>query len=251
MEPPDLRKLEFSTSNLEEEKSKSTWNRAHKVHVWDVERGIYLHSVDKRSVARDSHSPKTSRRKSRGANGAGRSLAKQITLRDDAALPGYMLHNITLKSPSAELFFNRDGTTITVSNPPQTTSWEIDRPRVEIEKALSYRSGDEGAPFLVFSSFRDGRLSEWCLSFVEKDGERRDVVIPIPEVRRTGPIAHCGDKVAIACENGRFLLLDVSRVITGINLPNVSYKSMPTSFGKRNLVLRPVWSVQTANRRFR
>jgi len=61
----------------------------------------------------------------------------------------------------------------------------------------------------------------WFVAF-EGNGKRKEVAIMDPTAIVDGPLAYCHDRLAISCAGGRFLLLDISKVIEGISLPNSS-----------------------------
>ncbi len=137
-----------------------------------------------------------------------------------------------MKTGNTQLFFSDDGTKITVRDSlnKRSKSWRI-RSKGKVEGPRPKRSATAASSFSVFSSTPDRpRYGLWSLSF-HGNGQQKNVIIPVSEALRTGPMAHCRDRVAIAGEDGGFLVLDVSRVLEGIDLPHASYKMIPSSFG--------------------
>jgi len=137
----------------------------------------------------------------------------------------------------AKLFFSDDGAEVFLRTSLTTTSWSIaefiDRDALEeagtqqeLRQAGTERPKKEPPRFTFPSLGRvPSRNSMWFVRF-EGAGQQKEVAITAPGVLADGPIAYCRDRLAICRENGKFLLLDISKVIKGMNLPNFSWRQV-------------------------
>lgn len=135
----------------------------------------------------------------------------------------------------ARLFFSDGGTEVSLQA-LETTSWSIaesvecDEPDVRVRPGLRQavtRRSQKNPPRFTFSSLGrvPSRNSIWFVRF-EGAGQQREVAITAPGVLVDGPIAYCHDRLAVCRSNGKFLLLDLSKVIQGIDLTNYSSRQI-------------------------
>jgi len=137
-------------------------------------------------------------------------------------------HDVDYQAEKADLRFNNDGTELIIHTCLRTLSWNIENGDKEekFDKGSIVQQGDDKQHrFSVSPSSSSSDTSQWSLVF-NGNGQQKKVVIPDENALKDGPFAYCRDRVAIAGVDGSFLLLDVSRVLEGIDLPNVSHKSM-------------------------
>jgi len=129
----------------------------------------------------------------------------------------------------AKLFFSNDGTKVSLRTSFEETSrpaacndgeksrWQPNSSPASLEMVMQEQ---EHSHFTFISLGRvPSRDMLWFVRF-EGGGQRREIPIPLPDILVDGPIAYCRDHLALSLKDGTILLLDVSQVIPGINLPN-------------------------------
>jgi len=132
----------------------------------------------------------------------------------------------------AKLFFSDDGAEVSLRTSLKEISWsiEVDRDGEESHSQPNSNSSqassvtyiqEQERSYFTFTSLGcvPSRDMLWFVRF-EGGGQRREVPILLPDMLVDGPIAYCGDRLALSRKDGTILLLDVSQVIPGINLPN-------------------------------